>query len=132
MRYGPPGVVIIIAESHVGIMCVSLPYLRFLFEFVSSNYLSRPAYGVTKDLTKVKHSDPDHVSHPFHELQGGSGRGIQRKTDIEISTFREELSEENLSTSIAVHGGRDKTMEDQMRRDEQVWSGKETLLEERQ
>lgn len=131
MRYGPPGVVIIIAESHIGITCASLPYLRFLFEFVSTNYLSRSAHGVTKDQTKVKHSDPDHVSHPFHELQGGSGRGIQRKTDIEISTFREELSEEDLSASLEVYGGRNKAMEDQMRRDEQAWSGQETLLEER-
>lgn len=131
MRYGPPGVVIIISESHVGITCASLPYLRFLFEFVSTSYRSRPAYGATKDQTKIKHSNSDHVSHPFHELQGGSGRGIQRKTDIEISTFREDPSEEDLSASLAVYGGRNKAMEDQMRRDEQAWSGQETLFEER-
>jgi hypothetical protein len=129
MRYGPPGVLIIIVESHVGITCASLPYLRFLFEFFSTNYLSRSGYGATKDPTKAKQSDPNHPSHPFHELGGGSGRGIQRKTDIEISTFREENSEEDLTATA--YGGRNKTMEEQMRRDERAWSGEEILLEDR-
>jgi hypothetical protein len=128
MRYGPPGVLIIIVESHIGITCASLPYMRFLLEFVSSNYLSRSAYGATKEPTKAKHTDPNHVSHPFHELEGRSGRGIQRKTDIEISTFREGNSEEDLRLDL--HGGRNKAMEEQMRRDERAWSGEETLLEE--
>ncbi|KAF2624992.1 hypothetical protein BU25DRAFT_460801 [Macroventuria anomochaeta] len=127
MRYGPPGVLIIIVESHIGVTCASLPYLRFLFEFVSTNYLSRSAYGATKDPTKAKHSDPNHVSHPFVELEGRSGGGIQRKTDIEISTFKEE-SEEDLTATA--YGGRNRAMEEQMRRDERAWSGEETLLEE--
>ena len=129
MRYGPPGVLIIIVESHIGIICSSLPYLRFLFEFVSTNYLSRSAYGATKEPTKAKQSDPNHPSHPFHELEGGSGRGIQRKTDIEISTFREESSEEDLTATV--YGGRNRAMEEQMRRDERTWNGEEILLEER-
>ena len=128
MRYGPPGVLIIIIESHVGITCASLPYLRFLFEFLSTNYLSKSAYGISKEPTKAKHSDPNHVSHPFHELEGRSGRGIQRKTDIEISTFREHESEEDLTTMV--YGGRNRAMEDQIRRDERAWSGETTLLVE--
>lgn len=124
MRYGPPGVLIIIVESHVGITCASLPYLRFLFEFVSTNYLSKSGYGATKEPSKVKHSDPSRSNHPFVELEGLSGGGIQRKTDIEISTFRGDDSEEDL----ARYEGRDKAMEDQMRRDERVWSGEEVLL----
>lgn len=126
MRYGPPGVLIIIVESHVGITCASLPYLRYLFEFVSTNYLSRSAYGATKDPTKAKHSDPNNVSHPFVEL---GGRGIERKTDIEISTFKEEGSEEDLRTEV--HGGRNRAMEEQMRRDESAWSAEEMLLDDR-
>lgn len=129
MRYGPPGVLIIIVESHVGITCASLPYLRFLFEFFLTNYLSQSAYGATKEPTKAKQSDPNQPSHPFHELGGGSGRGIQRKTDIEISTFREENSEEDLT--VTAYGGRSKAMEEQMRRDERAWSGEEMLLEDR-
>lgn len=127
MRYGPPGVLIIIVEAHVGITCASLPYLRFLFEFVSTNYLSKSAYGATKDPTKAKHSDTSRPNHPFVELEGRSGGGIQRKTDIEISTFREENSEEDLGR----YGGRDRAMEEQMRRDERAWSGEEVLLDDR-
>ncbi|KZM18321.1 uncharacterized protein EKO05_0006799 [Ascochyta rabiei] len=130
MRYGPPGVVIIIVESHVGIICASLPYLRFLFEFVSMNYLSRSAYGVTKDPSKAKHSAPNHVCHLFHDLDRRSGEGIQRRTDIEISTFGEEGSEEDLTTEI--YGGRNKATEEQMRRDEKAWSGEYKLLDENQ
>ncbi|KAH6644784.1 hypothetical protein C7974DRAFT_27815 [Boeremia exigua] len=127
MRYGPPGVLIIIVESHVGITCASLPYLRFLFEFVSSNYLSKSGYGATKEPTKVKHTDPGNENHPFVELQGRSGGGIQRKTDIEVSTFREESIEEDLE----VYDGRNRMMEDQMRRDERAWSGEDILLPEK-
>lgn len=131
MRYGPPGVLIIIVESHIGITCASLPYLRFLFEFLSVNYLSRSGYGITKEPTKAKHSDPNHVSHPFVTLENRSGGGIHRKTDIEISTFREEESEEDLELQEGIHGGRNRAMEEQMRRDESVWNGEQTLLEER-
>lgn len=129
MRYGPPGVLIIIVESHIGIICASLPYLRFVFELVSTNYLSKSAYGATKEPTKAKHSDLNHPQHPFVELDGRSGGGIQRKTDIEISTFRQELSDEDLPATI--YGGRSRAMEDQMRRDERAWSVEEILLEER-
>ncbi|KAF3034141.1 hypothetical protein E8E12_002786 [Didymella heteroderae] len=129
MRYGPPGVLIIIVESHIGIICASLPYLRFVFELVSTNYLSKSTYGVTKDPTKAKQSDANHRKHPFVELEGRSGGGIQRKTDIEISTFREEPSDEDLPATI--YGGRNRAMEEQMRRDERAWSGEEVLLEER-
>ena len=130
MRYGPPGVLIIIVESHISIICASLPYLRFVFELVSSNYLSKSAYGATKDPTKVKHSDPNHPQHPFVELAGRCGGGIQRKTDIEISTFRGEPSEEDLPATI--YGGRSRAMEEQMRRYERAWSGEEVLLDKRQ
>lgn len=126
MRYGPPGVLIIVVESHIGIICASLPYLRFLFEFVSTNYLSKTAYGATRDPTRAKHTESTHVKHPFVELEGRSGGGIQRKTDIEISTLREERSED-----LGVYGGRNKAMEEQIRRDERVWNGEETLLEDR-
>jgi hypothetical protein len=126
MRYGPPGVLIIILESHVGIICASLPYLRFVYEIVSTIYLS--AYGATKEPTKAQHSDPNHPQHPFVELEGRSGGGIQRKTDIEISTFREELSEEDLPATI--YGGRNRAMEEQMRRDERAWRGEEISLDE--
>jgi hypothetical protein len=129
MRYGPPGVLIIIVESHISIICASLPYLRFVFELVSTNYLSKSAYGATKDPSKAKHSDPRHPEHPFVALQGQSGGVIQRKTDIEVSTFREEPSEEDLP--VTIYGGRSRAMEDQMRRDERAWSGEEILLDER-
>lgn len=129
MRYGPPGVLIIIVESHIGITCASLPYLRFLFEFMSTNYLSKSAYGATREPTKAKHSDPNHPQHPFVELEGRSGGGIRRKTDIEISTFREEPSEEALPATV--HGTRNRAMEEQIRRDERAWSAEQTLLEER-
>lgn len=128
MQYGPPGVVIIILESHIGIICASLPYLRFVLEF-STNYLSKSAYGTTKDPTKARRSDPNHPQHPFVELEGQSGAGIQRKTDIEISTCREEPSDEDLSTTI--YGGRSRAMQEQMRMDERAWSGEAIMLDER-
>lgn len=129
MRYGPPGVLIIIVESHISLICASLPYIRFVFELVSSNYLSKSAYGASKDPTKAKHSDPNHPQHPFVELAERREGGIQRKTDIEISTFREEPSDEDLPATI--YGGRNRAMEEQIRRDERAWSGEEILLEER-
>jgi len=124
MRYGPPGVLIIIVESHVGITCASLPYLRYLFEFVSTNYLSKSAYGNTKDPTKAKHSNLSRPNHPFVELEGRSGGGIQRKTDIEISTFVADGSEEDLRR----HRESDKVMGEQICRDDRVWDGEEVLL----
>lgn len=125
-RYGPPGVVIIIVESHVGLTCASLPYMRFVFEFVSTNTFSKP-YGASKDPTKAKRSDPNDGSHPFVELDGHAGKRIQRKTDIEVSTFREAGSDENIETRVE----RDRAMGEQMRRDERAWSAEEVLLTNR-
>lgn len=118
MRYGPPGVLIIILESHVGIICASMPYMRFLFDFVSTNYFSKSLYGASKDPTKAKPSNANDCNHPFVELEGRGGDANQRKTDIEVSTFREEGSEEDLG----VYGGRFQATEEQMQRDVQAWS----------
>lgn len=126
-RYGPPGVVIIIVEAHIGLTCASLPYMRFVFEFVSTNSFSRP-YGASKDPTKAKRSDPNDGSHPFVELNGQVGKHIQRKTDISISA-----PEKNISvTKPGFFSVRERSMVDQMHRDEQAWSTKEILLANKQ
>ncbi|KAF2997826.1 hypothetical protein E8E13_000858 [Curvularia kusanoi] len=120
-QYGPPGVLIIILESHVGITCASLPYMRFLFDFVSTNYFSKPSYGPSRDPTKLKHSDPNEGHHPFVELDGCSGQPVSGKNGIEISTYREEGSEEDLG----VYGGRTRAMEHQMQSDAHAWGVRE-------
>ena len=120
-RYGPPGVLIIILESHVGITCASMPYMRFLFDFVSTNYFSKSLYGASKDPTKVKHSDPNDGTHPFVELEGRGGKPVSGDIGIAISSLEDEGSEEDLG----IYGGRSRAMEDHMHGNIQAWSAKE-------
>jgi hypothetical protein len=120
-RYGPPGVLIIILESHVGITCASMPYMRFLFDFVSTNYFSKSLYGASKDPTKVKHSDPEDGTHPFVELEGRGGKPVSGDNGVVISSLEYEGSEEDLG----IYGGRTRAMEDHMHSNIQAWSPKE-------
>ena len=121
MRYGAITFLMIIVEMHIGIACASLPYLRFLFRFVSANYRSGSAFGITEVATKADKSSPNNRQHPFVELEGGSGGGILKKTEIKMSTFEEELSEEDLPAKI--YGGRSPGKADQM---QTAWSEDET------
>ena len=75
-------------------MCACLPYLKFIYDFVTNSVLSRiPSFHSrsrtrTRTKTKTKLSDPNHEAGPFHELRDQSG--IERKTDITVSTADEE------------------------------------------
>ena len=120
-RYGPPGVLIIILESHVGITCASLPYMRYLFTFISTNYFSGPVYGASKDPTKAKHPESSDRDHPLVEFGGCGGKPVTGEHRVIVGSLGNENSEEDLG----IYGGRTRAMEDHMLSNVQAWSVKD-------
>ncbi|PSN66573.1 hypothetical protein BS50DRAFT_587677 [Corynespora cassiicola Philippines] len=97
MRYGIWGIMIIVLESHVGITCACLPYLRFIFDHIFKNYLSQLSNRYKTDTrTKTKQSDIENDGHPFHELAPKPpANKIYRRTSFDISIL-EQGSDEDL------------------------------------